>query len=442
MRLFACIAIMMSQTLISSDLSSQQACLLPGLRDTVIILPRVVSRIHDSMHYEAAAGEDPLAWDVAKLVGFVRALLERTGATSLPSLDEWAVLADKVHATLRDFTAYHRWSRRVQVSSALFQDAQLSCDRRGSCRQCTSSTMRRLHRSAPRPSPPPLWTRLAARQVRRQRMRLPSPAVQQGLDCCFPACGNLRQGVPPTVSGERKVQQQSSKCGEGLGLHVGTEVFCLVAELLGLCHSGDVVSSAAHMEAAAAALYRSMQDLEHVIQRLERQLPDFRQVTGALLHPPLSSFADPGQLKQVCGDFHQASGQHITIRRTPCLHKVSNDVRGAGYVEDRMACKIWEGPKCMQDDVTARRHKPACERWSAAVLHCEAGICGGRRRHDVLQLPGGRPAAGHPCSRQPLVCTSSILGPVERCKTFHAGPCTCLCHTYHVHASMTTEIHW
>ena len=71
-----------------------------GLNNTVNLLPRIVSKVHDSCppHRGAASGSklDPLGWDVAQLVDFVRALLEQTGAASVPSLEEWAILADKV----------------------------------------------------------------------------------------------------------------------------------------------------------------------------------------------------------------------------------------------------------------------------------------------------------------------------------------------------------
>ena len=62
------------------------------------------------------------------------------------------------------------------------------------------------------------------------------------------------------------------------------DIVCYVAELLALCHSADMVSSAAHLEAVMAAIYRGIQQLERQVQHLERTRPEFRKVTGQQLH--------------------------------------------------------------------------------------------------------------------------------------------------------------
>ena len=45
---------------------------------------------------ERTAQIDPLAWDVPVLATFARSLVNLTGAATIPSVEEWAVLADKV----------------------------------------------------------------------------------------------------------------------------------------------------------------------------------------------------------------------------------------------------------------------------------------------------------------------------------------------------------
>ncbi len=79
------------------------------------------------------------------------------------------------------------------------------------------------------------------------------------------------------------------------GVHVN------YAELLALCHSGEVASSAAHLEAVMAAIYRGLQHLEAQVQRLERTQPDLRKVTGQ--HP------------QVCAEAVEILGKYGMVRK-------------------------------------------------------------------------------------------------------------------------------
>jgi hypothetical protein len=66
-----------------------------GLNNTVIALPRIVPQIHDN-RYERTAGTDPYAWGVSEVIAMVRSLAHLSGATTMPSVEEWAVLSDKV----------------------------------------------------------------------------------------------------------------------------------------------------------------------------------------------------------------------------------------------------------------------------------------------------------------------------------------------------------
>ena len=61
----------------------------------MIVLPRHVPQTHDTS-YERTADVDPLAWGVPDLVNMVRSLTRLTGAVTVPGLDEWALLPDKV----------------------------------------------------------------------------------------------------------------------------------------------------------------------------------------------------------------------------------------------------------------------------------------------------------------------------------------------------------
>ena len=59
------------------------------------MLPRHVPQTHDTT-YERTAVADPLAWGVPDLVNMVRSLGRLSGAVTVPDLDEWALLPDKV----------------------------------------------------------------------------------------------------------------------------------------------------------------------------------------------------------------------------------------------------------------------------------------------------------------------------------------------------------
>ena len=59
------------------------------------MLPRVVPQVND-LRPEAFQPYDPREWNVSSLAGLVQGFLNRTGATTLPSLQEWTTLPNKV----------------------------------------------------------------------------------------------------------------------------------------------------------------------------------------------------------------------------------------------------------------------------------------------------------------------------------------------------------
>ena len=65
------------------------------LRNTVIVLPRHVPQTHDTTH-ERTAAANSLAWGVPDMVNMVQSLVGLTGAVTVPGLDEWTLLPDKV----------------------------------------------------------------------------------------------------------------------------------------------------------------------------------------------------------------------------------------------------------------------------------------------------------------------------------------------------------
>ena len=69
------------------------------LKDTVIVLLRVVPQVND-LSPEDFRTDDPRDWSVAMLAGLVDGFLNRTGATTLPSLPEWTTLPDKARLLL------------------------------------------------------------------------------------------------------------------------------------------------------------------------------------------------------------------------------------------------------------------------------------------------------------------------------------------------------
>ena len=52
-------------------------------------------QVHDA-GYERSAYVDPLAWGVPELTAMVRSFTRLTGASTVPSLQEWPILPDKV----------------------------------------------------------------------------------------------------------------------------------------------------------------------------------------------------------------------------------------------------------------------------------------------------------------------------------------------------------
>lgn len=66
-----------------------------GLENTVLLLPRLVPRLRDAS-LVGTLEEDPLSWGVPQVIQQVQALIDQSGLTTLPSLEEWATLSDKV----------------------------------------------------------------------------------------------------------------------------------------------------------------------------------------------------------------------------------------------------------------------------------------------------------------------------------------------------------
>ena len=61
----------------------------------MVVLPRVVPQVND-LSPDSFRTDDPRLWNVTALAGLVQGFLNRTGATTLPSLAEWTILPDKV----------------------------------------------------------------------------------------------------------------------------------------------------------------------------------------------------------------------------------------------------------------------------------------------------------------------------------------------------------
>ena len=60
----------------------------------MVVLPRIVPQVND-LNPDAFRTDDPRLWNVTSLAGLVQGFLNRTGATTLPSLTEWTILPDK-----------------------------------------------------------------------------------------------------------------------------------------------------------------------------------------------------------------------------------------------------------------------------------------------------------------------------------------------------------
>ncbi len=75
--------------------SPEGACAPAELSNTVVVLPRVVPQVND-LNPDSFRTDDPRLWNVTSLAGLVQGFLNRTGATTLPSLTEWTILPDKV----------------------------------------------------------------------------------------------------------------------------------------------------------------------------------------------------------------------------------------------------------------------------------------------------------------------------------------------------------
>jgi hypothetical protein len=114
-----------------------------GLEEAVLLLPRIVPRLHDT-GVNAGPGENPLAWGVPALVQQVEALVRRAGLTTLPSLEEWALLPDKVSPfacltpmrLLHPCQARHHPYRGLHLAGDMWIDACGESTFQGSC-ACT-----------------------------------------------------------------------------------------------------------------------------------------------------------------------------------------------------------------------------------------------------------------------------------------------------------------
>ena len=65
--------------------------------NSVIVLPRIVPQVHDT-GFQRTSAVDPLAWGVPELAAMVRSLSQVSGAATVPGIDEWVILPDKVRA--------------------------------------------------------------------------------------------------------------------------------------------------------------------------------------------------------------------------------------------------------------------------------------------------------------------------------------------------------
>ena len=61
----------------------------------MVVLPRVVPQVND-LNPDSFRTDDPRLWNVTSLAGLVQGFVNKTGATTLPSLTEWTILPDKV----------------------------------------------------------------------------------------------------------------------------------------------------------------------------------------------------------------------------------------------------------------------------------------------------------------------------------------------------------
>ena len=82
----------------ASVCSPEGACASADLSNTVVVLPRVVPQVND-LNPDSFRTDDPRLWNVTSLAGLVQGFLNRTGATTLPSLTEWTILPDKVRSS-------------------------------------------------------------------------------------------------------------------------------------------------------------------------------------------------------------------------------------------------------------------------------------------------------------------------------------------------------
>ena len=81
----------------SDTLNNGQSNASVQLDNTVIILPRIVTRLHP-VHEELQdhAFQDLVAWDVDFVIQMLQEFLRVSSAKTLPSLEEYRILPDKV----------------------------------------------------------------------------------------------------------------------------------------------------------------------------------------------------------------------------------------------------------------------------------------------------------------------------------------------------------
>lgn len=80
-----------------SQLAEQDSSSIDALSNSVIILPRSVSRLHPVYHAEEDhIYSDLAAWDIDFLIEMLQKFLQVSSAKTVPSLAEYRILPDKV----------------------------------------------------------------------------------------------------------------------------------------------------------------------------------------------------------------------------------------------------------------------------------------------------------------------------------------------------------
>lgn len=83
------------------------ALLLDSIAGSVVILPRLVPMLHDKEHSNVtSAFPPPVYWDAPLVLAMLAKFTAATRVATVPSLQEYAVLPDKV-ALHEMYRAYH-----------------------------------------------------------------------------------------------------------------------------------------------------------------------------------------------------------------------------------------------------------------------------------------------------------------------------------------------